>query len=85
MSFPQDGRHSALPAYPSELQGKENQESATCFNSYPTQKRAEKATRMLMLHAMIQQEEKRAVFTLLHLLSVESKPWSSTWKPFPQL
>lgn len=31
------------------------------------------------------QQEERAVCILLYLLSIESKPWSSTWKPPPQL
>jgi len=39
---------------------------------------------MLFPHAMIQQEEERAVFILLYLLSIESKPWSSSWKPSPR-
>lgn len=31
------------------------------------------------------QQEERAVGILLYLLSTESKPWSPTWKPLPQL
>lgn len=31
------------------------------------------------------QQEERAVCSLLYLLSTQSKPWSSTWKPPPQL
>lgn len=76
--------HASLPLWATAT-GEETQESATCFNSYPTQKRGEKATRVLLLRAMIQREEERAVFILLYLLSTESKPRSSTWKTSPQL